>query len=71
MRHQLMRRVVGRILGLQPGGAVQGLITRAAGGAAALEPQATTQQHQLEGPVLAGLDGKAAGHGVQLRTMDT
>ena len=66
-----MRHIVGRILGLQPGGAVQGLITRATGGAAALEPQATTQENQLEGPMLAGLDGKAAGHGVQLLTMDT
>ena len=66
-----MRHIVGRILGLQPGGAVQGLITRATGGAAALEPQATAQQHQLKGPVLAGLDGKAAGHGLQLLTMDT
>ena len=66
-----MRHIVGRILGLQPGGAVQGLITRATGGAAALEPQATAQENQLEGPVLAGLDGKAAGHGLQLLTMDT
>jgi hypothetical protein len=71
MRHQLMRHVVGRILGLQPDGAVQGLITRAAGCAATLEPQTAAQQYELEGPVLAGVDGKAAGHGLQLLTMDT
>ena len=38
--------------------------------AAALEPQATPEQHQLKAPVLAGVDFKAAGHGAQLLGMD-
>ena len=61
-----MGHVVWRVLGLQPGGAVQGLIPRQLSIAAAFQPQTAPQQHQLEAPVLAGLDFKAAGHGVQL-----
>jgi len=37
MSHQLVGHVVGRILGLQPGGAVQGLIAGPLGIAAAFQ----------------------------------
>jgi hypothetical protein len=45
---------------------VKGLIPWSLRIAAAFQAKTAPQQHQLEAPVLAGLDFKAAGHGVQL-----